>query len=311
MSGRTRLWVALGTVYTIWGSTYLGIALAVETMPPLFASSSRFVVAGALLAALVVLRQGWRALKVSGRELAAVTLVGVLLIGASALLFFAERTVPTGLASLVIASVPLWVALFRIAAGDRPPTAVLLGIVAGFAGVVVLVRPGGEFTSWGLVLVVLCALSWSVGSFLSPRLPLPRNAFTSTAYEMGLGGLVFLPLGLAAGPDPSEFSARSILGWTYLVVFGAVVDYTAYVWLLAHAPLSIAATYAYVNPVIAISLGALVLDESITTSIVIGATIVLTSVAVVVRREPPAAEPAPLPAETPPPGRGTTIVRWP
>jgi drug/metabolite transporter (DMT)-like permease len=310
VSSGTRLWVALATVYTIWGSTYLGIALAVETMPPLFAVSSRFLAAGLILAAIVALRGGLRALRIRRIELAAVTLVGVLFIGANALLFFAERTVPIGLASLVIASVPLWVAVFRIVAGDRPPTVVLASITAGFVGVAFLVRPSGDVASWGLVLVLLSAFAWSVGSFLSPRLPLPRDAFTATAYEMGIGGLVFFPLGLAAGPDPAEFSARSILGWAYLVIFGAVVGYTAYVWLLGHAPLSLVATYAYVNPVIAITLGALVLDESITVSIVIGATIVLTSVAVVVRREPPMAEPAPIPGEAPERQlAGTTIAR--
>jgi drug/metabolite transporter (DMT)-like permease len=295
-------------VYTIWGSTYLAIALAVETIPPLFAVSSRFVAAGGILAVLVAFRRGGRALLIQRRELGAVALVGVLLIGANTLLFFAERTVPTGLASLVIASVPLWVALFRIAAGDRPPGIVLLGIGMGFVGVALLVRPGGDVRSWGVLLVVGSALAWSVGSFLSPRLPLPQDSLTATAYEMGIGGLVFLPLGLAAKPDPADFSTRSILGWAYLVTFGAVVGYTAYVWLLAHAPLSIVATYAYVNPVIAITLGAVVLDESITTSIVIGATVVLTSVAVVVRREPLPAEPAPLPAEGLPPNAVETTI---
>jgi len=310
MSARTRVWVALGAVYTLWGSTYLGIALAVETMPPLFAVSTRFVAAGAILAAIVALRAGARALRIGRVELAAVTCLGVTFIGANTLLFFAEQTVPIGLASLVIASVPLWVAVFRIATGDRPRTAVLLGIAAGFAGVALLVRPSADVGSWRVVLVVLSALAWSTASFLSPRLPLPRDAFTATAYQMGIGGLVFLPLGLASKPDPAAFSARSILGWAYLVTFGAVVGYTAYVWLLGHAPLSLVATYAYVNPVIAITLGAIVLGESLTTSIVVGATIVLTSVAVVVRREPRPAEPAPLPGETPRrETAGTTIDR--
>ena len=307
MSASTKLWVALGTVYTIWGSTYLGIALAVETMPPLFAVSSRFVAAGAILAGLVAWRRGSGSLRITRRELMAVTLVGVLFNGANALLFFAEETIPIGLASLIIASVPLWVAVFRILAGDHPPRLVLAGIVTGFVGVALLVRPSGDAEWEGIVLVVLSAFAWSIGSFLSPRLPLPSESVTATAYQMGIGGLVFLPLGLASGPHPEEFSSRSILGWLYLVVFGAIVGYTAYVWLLAHAPLSVAATYAYVNPVIAISLGAVVLDESITTQIVVGATIVLTSVAVVVRREPPTAEPAPLPAEVP--GPSTTIAR--
>jgi drug/metabolite transporter (DMT)-like permease len=305
VSGSTKLWVALATVYTIWGSTYLGIALAVETMPPLFAVASRFVVAGAILGVLVAWRRGRGALRIRRKELAAVTLVGVLFNGANALLFYAEETIPIGLASLIIASVPLWVAVFRILAGDHPPRMVLVGIVTGFVGVALLVRPSGDAEWKGVALVIASAFAWSIGSFLSPRLPLPRDSATATAYQMFIGGLVFLPLGLAAGPDPEEFSARSILGWAYLVVFGAIVGYTAYVWLLAHAPLSVAATYAYVNPVIAISLGAIVLDESITMQIVVGATIVLTSVAVVVRREPPTAEPAPLPAEVPP--RGATI----
>jgi drug/metabolite transporter (DMT)-like permease len=310
VSPRTKLWVALGPVYTIWGSTYLGIALAVETMPPLFAVSTRFVVAGALLAAIVAWRRGPGSLRLDRRELAAVALVGVLFNGANALLFFAEERIPIGLASLIIASVPLWVAVFRILSGDQPPRIVLAGIVTGFVGVALLVHPSGDAQWEGVLLVVASAFAWSVGSFLSPRLPLPANSATATSYQMGIGGLVFLPIGIASSPHPSEFSTRSILGWLYLVVFGAIIGYTAYVWLLAHAPLSVAATYAYVNPLIAISLGAVVLDESITTQIVIGATIVLTSVAVVVRREPPTAEPAPLPAEAPPPAATeTTIVR--
>ena len=307
MSRRTRLWVPLGAVYTIWGSTYLGIALAVETMPPLFAVSTRYVAAGALLAAWIAWRRGGSALRLSRVELGAVSLVGVLLIGANGLLFFAERTVPIGLASLVIASVPLWVAVFRIAAGDRPPAVVLVAVVAGFAGVALLVRPSGDVGLGGLVLVVLSALAWSFGSFLSPRLPLPRSSFTATAYEMFIGGLVFLPFGLATRPDVAEFSARSLLGWVYLVLFGALVGYSAYVWLLAHAPLGLVATYAYVNPVIAIALGAVVLEESITGRIALGATIVLTSVAVVVRREPLPAEPAPVPGE--PPGEPAAATR--
>jgi len=310
VSRRTKVWVALATVYTIWGSTYLGIALAVETMPPLFAVSSRFVAAGALLAAWVARRYGLQALRISRTELGAVTLIGLLLIGANGLLFYAERTVPIGLASLVIASVPLWVAVFRIASGDRPPTAVLFGLALGFLGIALLVRPSGDVEFQGLLLVLLSALSWATGSFLSPRVRLPRNSSTATSYEMLIAGLVLLPFGLAAGPNVQEFSTRSLLGWWYLVVFGAIVGYSAYVWLLTHAPLGLVSTYAYVNPVIAIALGAIVLDESITSRVVVGATIVLTAVALVVRREPPTAEPAPLPAE--PPARadaGTTIAR--
>ncbi|MFO7572711.1 MAG: EamA family transporter [Gaiellaceae bacterium] len=294
MSPSARLWTALFTIYVIWGSTYLAIALAVETMSPTFAVSTRYVVAGVLLAAWLVWRSGWHALVVTRMELASVAIVAVLLIGANVLLFYAERTVPTSLASLIIASVPLIVAALRIAAGDRPPATVLVGIAAGFAGIAVLVRPTVDADVTGIALVVGSALAWAIGSFLSPRLPLPRSSLTVTTLQMLIGGLIFLPLGLASAPEPGEVSARSLAGWAYLVVFGALVGYTAYVWLLAHAPIGLVATYAYVNPVVAIALGTAVLDESLTTAMVIGATIVLTSVAVVVRREPPVAEPVPL-----------------
>lgn len=306
MSQSTRLWAALLSVYVIWGSTYLAIALAVETMSPTFAVSTRYVAAGALLCAWLVWRTGWRALVVTRTELGSIALVAVLLIGANVLLFYAERTVPTSLASLIIASVPLIVATLRIAAGDRPPALVLAGIGAGFVGIAVLVRPSGDADVTGIALVVGSALAWATGSFLSPRLPLPRSSLTVTTLQMLVGGLIFLPLGLATAPEAGEVSARSLAGWAYLVVFGALVGYTAYVWLLAHAPIGLVATYAYVNPVVAIALGTMVLDESLTTGIVVGATIVLTSVAVVVRREPPSAEPVPLAAE---PRTGSTIER--
>jgi drug/metabolite transporter (DMT)-like permease len=201
-------------------------------------------------------------------------------------LFVAERHVPTGLAALIFGSVPLWIVLFRTLAGDRPPAAALAGVVVGFGGLVLLVRPSGGAPLWGLLLVVLAAAMWATGSFVSQRLPLPSDSFAATAYEMLAGGLLLLPIALATThPQPSEFSGRSIFGFFYLVTFGSVVGYTAYVWLLDNAPIGRVATYAYVNPVVAIGLGAIVLHESITWSIVVGATIVLACVALVVRRE--------------------------
>ena len=195
---------------------------------------------------------------------------------------------PTGLASLIIATVPLWVILLRLLARERIPRGALIGVLAGFAGVAILLRPSGDAPAVGLALCVLSALMWALGSFLSARLPLPKDVVAATTYEMLCGGAVMLPLGLVTMGE-LEPSGRSVAAWLYLVVFGSLVAYTAYVWLLAHAPLGTVATYAYVNPVVAIALGFLVRDEELTPQILLGAAIVVASVAVVVRREAPEA----------------------
>jgi len=286
VSHGAKVWVALATVYLIWGSTYLGIELTGETIPPLLAVGVRFLAAAGLMFAFTAWRRGRNALRVTRAELAACALVGVLLPGANAVLFVAERHVPTGIASLIIGAVPLWIVLLRTLVGDRPHRTALAGVVVGFAGLVLLVRPSGDAPLWSLLLVVGSSVMWATGSFLSAKLPLPGDSFAATAYEMLAGGLVLLPIGLATtSPHPAEFSGRSIFGFVYLVTFGSVIGYTAYVWLLDNAPIGKVATYAYVNPVVAIALGAIVLHESLTWTIGVGAALVLACVAVVVRRE--------------------------
>jgi drug/metabolite transporter (DMT)-like permease len=296
LSNSGKVWVALWTVYVLWGSTYLGIKLAGETIPPLLAVAWRFVAAGAILAAWVVWRRGASAFRVSWAQLGSASLVGVLLLGANALLFVAERHVPIGLASLVIASVPLLVVMLRFIGGEPPARGALVGVLIGFVGIAVLARPGGGATAGGIALLLTSAAAWAIGSYLSSRLPMPKDAFAATAIEMLAGSVVLVPIGmLTTDFEPSEWSARSILGWTYLVLFGSVIGYTAYVWLLQHAPIGKVATYAYVNPVVAIALGVIVLHEDVTWRIGLGAAIVLVAVAAVVRREsvPPEAEAAP------------------
>ena len=297
MTSRTKVWVALATVYVIWGSTYLGIELAGETIPPLFAVGVRFVCAGILLGGFTYVRRGRAAFRVRRSELATTILVGALLPGANAILFVAEQHVATGIASLIVGSVPLWLVVLRVSNGDRPPTAALVSVLVGFAGLALLVRPTGGAPLWGLLIVVGSAVMWAVGTYLSSRLPMPRDSFAATTYEMLAGGLILLPIGLlTTHPHVSQFSGRSIFGFVYLVTFGSVVGYTAYVWLLDNAPLGRVATYAYVNPVVAIALGAIVLHESITWTIGIGAALVLACVALVVRNE---TTPRPVPvAET-------------
>ncbi len=279
----SKAWVALWTVYIIWGSTYLAIAVTVETIHPMFAVSTRFILAGTIMALVVRWRGG--SMRVGWRELSSCAVVGILLPGANALLFYAEEDVPTGLASLLIASVPLWVVLLRLIGRERLGIAAMAGVGVGFAGVAVLARPSGGATSTGIALCVLSAVMWAVGSVLSRRLPMPADPFTATSYEMLAGGFIILPFGIATmgAFDPST---GSILGWIYLVTIGSVVGYTAYTWLLAHAPLGTVSTYAYVNPVVAIALGVAFRGEHLTGRILIGAAIVVASVAVVVSREP-------------------------
>jgi drug/metabolite transporter (DMT)-like permease len=191
----------------------------------------------------------------------------------------------------VIGSVPLWIVLLRTFARDRPNTAAIAGTAVGFAGLALLVRPQGGATTGGMLLVVGSALAWSIGSFLSARLPLPADALAATTVEMLIGGLVLLPIGIALAVadgeslDPASYSARSIAGFVYLVIFGSLIAYTAYVWLLANAPIGMVATYAYVNPVVAIALGYLILGETVTGFTVAGAAVIVLAVAVVVRGE--------------------------
>ena len=290
MSHRAQVWVALWIVYVVWGSTYLGIELAGETIPALFGAGVRFTIVGLIVCGLAIWRRGPGALKIRRAELASAAVVGLLLPGANSVLFLTEQHVPIGLTSLIIASVPLWVLLFRLAAGERPDRIASLGLLVGFAGIAVLVRPGGPSGPLGyLLLTVVAAISWALGTFLSPRLSVPRDTLVATGYETLIGGLVLGTIGLATTSpsrlDPSGWSTRSILGLVYLILVGSVIGYTAYAWLLGHAPIGLVSTYAYVNPVIAIALGVLVLDETVSARIVAGAVLVLIAVAIVVRRE--------------------------
>ena len=284
-----RGWAALWAVYVLWGSTYLGIELAGETIPALLAASMRFTAVGVLLTGWMLLRHGTVSFRAGRARIGSAVLCGLLLVGSNALLFVAEREVPIGLASLIIASVPLWLVVLRSTTGDRPRNASLAGTGFGFLGVALLLRPGGDVTAGGVLLVVGAAVIWALGTFLSSRLPMPGDAVTTTGIQALSGGILLIPLGIAfpgaESLDPSTWSARSLVGLAYLVLFGSVVGYTAYVWLLANVPLGTVATYAYVNPLVAITLGVVFLHEVVTWQIAAGAAVILSSVAVVISRE--------------------------
>jgi drug/metabolite transporter (DMT)-like permease/GNAT superfamily N-acetyltransferase len=287
------VWLALGTIYVIWGSTYLAIRVMVETVPPLLGAGVRFLLAGAIFYAFLAIRRGAAAVRFTGRELLAASAAGTLLcFGGNGLVTVAEQDVPSGITATLIASVPLWIILFRRLANDPINRVALLGVLAGFAGVGVLMLPGERPNglSVGPMLVVVAAAAlWAIGSYYPRGWPLPRDTMLSTSLQMLTSGAVMVVVGAAAGEfgqvDVGAFSTKSVAGFVWLVTAGSLVAYTAYTWLLKNAPISKVATYAYVNPVVAIFLGWLLLNESITATIVLGATLIVASVALVVRRE--------------------------
>ena len=285
------LWIALAIVYVVWGSTYFAIALVVHSMPPLLTAGVRFLLAGLILAAVIAARDR-SALAVTRRQLAGASAVGILLLaGGNGLVSLGERTVPSGLAALIIASVPLWVVVLRLAFSEHVGRDIIAGVGVGIVGVGVLVVPNGISGATdlaGLLMLVGASLMWATGSFLTPRLQMPRSVWGSTAYQMIAAGLLLIVVGPLLGEtrafDPSRFSTESLVGFAYLVVFGSLVAFSAYTWLLQNAPVSLVATYAYVNPVIAVFLGTLFLAEPITPTMIAGAALILAAVAFILSR---------------------------
>jgi drug/metabolite transporter (DMT)-like permease len=287
-----QVWTGLWIVYLVWGSTYLAIRVVVETFPPFLSAGLRFAIAGAAMLAFMAWRRGPAVLRPTRRELLACLAVGTLLMGANAVVSVAEVDVPSSMAALLIATVPLWVILYRRALGDRVAAISVVAVLAGFAGVALLLLPGkqtGGAPLLALLTVVAAAAMWAGGSVASPRLRLPPDPFVSGAWQMLLGGGVCLLTAALTGEigdfQPAELSARSLIGLAYLVVFGSWLAFTAYAWLLQNAPLSKVATYAYVNPVVAIALGWAILDEAVTSITFAGAAVIVASVAAVVRTE--------------------------
>jgi drug/metabolite transporter (DMT)-like permease len=259
----------------------------------------RFLTAAVVLCAFLVLRRGRRALVVSWAELRGAAIVGALLLGGGmGMVTLAERYVPSGVAALIVAIMPVWVVLLRTATGDRPRLVTWLGVGVGLVGMAVLVLPGAHVAPadgatdaqralWSLLLP-FGTVCWAVGSFLQPRIRTPRDPLVLTAYEMLVGGSLLTLGGLLSGERATamlEASARSWLGWTYLVTVGSLLAYVTYVWLVGHAPLSLIATYAYVNPVVAVLLGWLILGEPVTGGVVLGGSIIVAGVALVVSGE--------------------------
>ncbi|HWH07671.1 MAG TPA: EamA family transporter [Candidatus Thermoplasmatota archaeon] len=299
-------------VYVIWGSTYLAIRWAIDTMPPLLMAGARWVLAGGLLLAwrLAVTRERptWAHLRTGA-------VVGTLLIfGGNGLVSVAEQWVPSGVTALLIAIVPLWIAVFEWLgpARVRPAPRVLVGIALGLAGVALLVGPaallalGGAGTAGlvGAALILVATVSWASGSLWSRQAPRPRDLLLGAALQMVAGGIVLTVVGLAVGEgarvDLAGVTARSWLSWGFLVVFGSIVAYSAYVWLLQVVRAELVATYAFVNPVVAVLLGTLLAGEPFGVGTAVVAALIAAGVALIVTApRPPPSSPAVASAPSP------------
>ncbi|HEY5520584.1 MAG TPA: EamA family transporter [Candidatus Limnocylindrales bacterium] len=288
-----QIWTALLIVYVVWGSTYLAIRVVDETMPPLLAAGARHVSAGVIIFALLLVTKGPGALRLSRAEWFGAGFVGLaLLLGGNGLVMLGERDVPSGLAALIIAVVPLFVVLLRRVFGERVASGTYVGVLGGFVGMAVLIVPhgvSGETNVVAMLMLVAASLSWAIGSYFSTRLRLPRDPLASTGAQMLVGGTSLAIVGTLAGEwglvQVDRFSTDSVVALVYLIVFGSVVAYTAYTWVLQHATVSRVSTYAYVNPVVAIVLGALILNETVDVWILLGAAIIVIAVALVIRAE--------------------------
>jgi drug/metabolite transporter (DMT)-like permease len=294
-----RIWGALAILYVVWGSTYVAARAMVETIPPLLGAGTRCVLAGLAIAFGLRLRRGAGALPLVRSELlGAAAAGGLLIVGGQGLMTVGVQHLPAGLAALVGASVPLWLVLLRAGSGERPGRLTLIGVVVGFVGVTVLllareVQPGA--TAVGFLLCLLSAIAWAIGSFYSRAWSLPRDSFVSAAWQLVFGGALMLVLGLASGEvarlELADVSERSLAGFAWMVLAGSLLAFSAYVWLLANVPISTVATHAYVNPLVAIFLGWLLLSEQISPLTLLGALLIVASVFIVVSRETDPATP--------------------
>jgi drug/metabolite transporter (DMT)-like permease len=279
--------LALGVVYVLWGSTYLAIAVAVRTIPALLMTGVRYLIAGSLLYGWSRWRGAERPLRLHWRS--ALVVGGLLLLGGNGGLVWAEQRVPSGTAALVVSTVPLWMVLldWLRPGGNRPTWKVVAGLAFGCAGLILLLRPtaGVHLDVLSVAVVLLGAFSWAWGSLLSRTAPLPASPFLATAMEMLSGGALLVLTGLITGEGAhlhfAQMSLRSVLAFGYLITGGALIGFTAYIWLLRVASPVLVGTYAYVNPIVAVFLGWLILGEPLTGRTLVAAAVIIAGVVLI------------------------------
>jgi drug/metabolite transporter (DMT)-like permease len=288
------LWANMAVIYVVWGSTYFGIAIAIESMPPFLMAAIRFGIAGVILLAFDLLRHPEARRMPTRRQVRDSVIVGSLLLGVGNgfVVFGQSLQVPSGVAAILIAMMPLWFALLGwLYLRERLPRLVVGAIAVGFAGTALLIWPGGDganrFDPLGILILLIAPLGWGHGSIYSQRrAQLPPSPLTASGIQMLAGGAVTFVEALVVGEparfDPEAITTASLLALLYLIVIGSMLAYTSYAWLLRNAPLSLVGTYAYVNPVVALALGTLFLGEPLTSRTIIAAAIILVAVAIIV-----------------------------
>jgi drug/metabolite transporter (DMT)-like permease len=312
---RTALIAGFAAIYLIWGSTYLGIRIAVESMPAFLMASARFLLAGAIVAAFIALTRGFRATAKQWRDNA---IVGAFLcLGGNGLVSWAEEKVPSGIATLIISAGPVFIVLMDWAVhawardgqrGSRPNALTFAGLALGFIGLAILVGPDVVATGvngldpWRVLALLAATFLWGVGMMIMRYVRDPAEPFTASGIQMITGSGWLLLVSLATGElgrfDPSAVTGRSLLAWGYLIVFGSLIGFSTFTWLMRHSTPAKVSTYAYVNPVVAVFLGWFVLNETVSPRIFLAAAIIIAGVALitVAKNKKPATKPAAAPA---------------
>ncbi len=286
---------AFASIYLIWGSTYLAIGFAVQTMPPFLMGGIRFMIAGALMYAWLRWRGEARPTSLIHWRSAAIV-GGLLLLGGNGGVVWAEQTVPSGVTALLIATVPMWIVLvdWLRPHGIRPNRWIVAGVALGMTGITILIGPqniaSDAHLEWiGPLVLVFASLSWAIGSVYSRHASLPASPLMGTAMEMFAGGVLLMLAGTVTGEwsklDLASISIKSWVSFVYLIFFGSLIGFTAYIWLLKVTTPARAATYAYVNPVVAVFLGWALNNEPITIQTLLAAAIIITAVAVIISNQ--------------------------
>ena len=288
---KSKIWIALLALYTVWGSTYLAIRFAVETIPPFFMAGTRFLISGAIL---FIWRRAAGDAMPTKRQWRSTAIVGIfLLLGGNGLVSFAEQYVPSGITALIIGSMPMWLVMIEAMrpGGVKPTLLAILGLLIGFGGIFLLIGPaeltgaGHTLNPLGVGTLLAAAFLWSIGSIYSRNADMPQSSLMATGAEMLTGSLaIFLVSGLTGewrGLNLADVTTSSWLGLLYLIAIGSLIGFVSYIWLLKNAPVSLVATYAYVNPLVAVFLGAWLADEALNARILVAGLVIIGSVVLI------------------------------
>lgn len=290
---KSKIWIALIALYIVWGSTYLGIKVAIETIPPFFHAAVRFFISGLIL--VLWQRAAGNEMPTRKQWISTAIIGTLLLLGGNGLVSWAEQFIPSGIAALIIASVPMFLVILEAVrpGGVKPTWRAIVGLLIGFVGIFILVGPaelsGSEshLDPFGVAALLGACVLWALGSTYSKSADLPKSSLMTTGAEMLMGSIGLLVVSLVTGElngwNPAEVSSRSLVGLAYLITIGSIVGFGSYIWLLQNAPISLVATYAYVNPIVAVILGFFFANEALepriwlATAIIIGAVIFINS----------------------------------